>query len=148
MADWRDTPKQQIMQLLRPSIRSRHIADNILDIVTAALEGKEVKDGNAWPVPDGDHPRIIDVMSLFLQKAGEKDMCVQSTRQPGQFYGLFREFVSRGDCILVLELDDLSEIAVSSESAGWMVATHRVGNPAVLKQIREALSAQGGSIKP
>ena len=74
----------------------------------------------------------VDAMWLLAVDDGRSMLtssCASLSRTTGEV--VLAEFLRRDDCILVLDLDDCSEIAFAPARLGCAIATHKFGDPSV-----------------
>ena len=81
-------------------------------------------------------PRI-DVMTLLPWDQSKSNRAIKSTGDASLFRNIVRDYRERGDCILVLELDNGTEIGFAPEAGDWCVATHQFGEPSIATQLKK-----------
>lgn len=90
-------------------------------------------------------PTKIDVVTLL---ALDPDGCrvVAAQHDPRKFYLPLSDFPSRRFSAIVLELSDGTEIGIASESDGWRVFYHQVGDPSIADQLRPSAAKDDSHI--
>ena len=83
-------------------------------------------------------PVKIGVVTLLPLESVEAK-AVTAECDPKNFKVVIQEFLTRGDCALVLELTDGSEIGISPESDRWRVAKDQPGGASIAEQLRPTL---------
>jgi len=78
----------------------------------------------------------IDVVGIYPFGPPDNGRVIRAEKDPRNFGLIFQEFLDRGDCVLILELDDMSELGIAPGAGGWRVATHKFGEPSIASQLR------------